>query len=99
MPLHFVMRDGLDIELPVVLGDGGLVDLQVQIAMSAENAEGLDFVPLEVDGMRVAIRADEILAVYSEDEARRISVRHSKNNKRLKVERDGHGRLVGINPA
>lgn len=82
-----------------MLGEGGLVDLQVQIAMRTHNDEGLDFAGLEVDGIRVAIRADEIVAVYSEDDAHCISVRHSKNNKRLKVERDGHGRLVGINPA
>ena len=99
MPLHFIMRDGLDIELPVVLGERGLIDLQAQIAMRTANDDGLDFAALEVDGIHVAIRADEILALYSEEEAQSINVRHTTNNKRLKVERDSHGRLVGINPA
>jgi hypothetical protein len=101
MPLHFIMRDGLDIELPVVLGDGGLVDLQAQIAMSSRyRAEGMDMVPLEVDGMRLAIRADDIVAFYSEDEAGRISLRHTgSSDKHVKIQRDDRGRIAGISPA
>jgi hypothetical protein len=99
MPLHFIMRDGLDIELPVVVAKGGLIQIEAQIAARTANNDGLDFAAVEVDGIQIAIRADEILAVYSEDEARSISVRHSKNSKRLRVERDGAGRVVGINPA
>jgi len=99
MPLHIVMRSGLDIELPVVLGERGLVDIQAQIAARTANDDGLDCAGREADGIQIAVRADQILAGYSEDEARSISVRHTKTNKHLKVERDSHGRLVGINPA
>jgi hypothetical protein len=99
--LHFITRD-LDITLPVTLKDGALTDLQVQIAMSAQHrADGmsLDFVPLEVDGLRIAIRADELVCIYSEEEAGRITVRSTSNEKRMKVDRDRNGDIAGISPA
>jgi len=49
--------------------------------------------------MRLAIRADDIVAIYSEDKAGAITVRYHGNEKRMKVDRDCNGDIAGISPA
>ena len=49
--------------------------------------------------MRIAIRADELVAFYSEDEAGQISVRNTDKRGGLRVWRDGNGRVGGVVPS
>ena len=53
---------------------------------------------LDVKGTRIAIRADDIVAFYSEDEAGAITVRRT-TEKRMRVDRDRNGNVAGISPA
>ena len=87
--LHFLMVNGLDIELPVVLGPGGLADLD-RSELSDE------YLTLEAKGCRVALRADDIVCFYSEGKTGTVTVRHRGNEKRTRVERDRTGAIAGM---
>ena len=60
----------------------------------------LDFYPLTVGGISIAIRSQEIIAIYDERHEGDVTVSLPKNPPRpLAVQRDEHDRIAGLVPA